>query len=49
MNKFRLEIRRLLTIRRVRVWNKLPKGVVKEKYLLAFKTHPNKFVKRITE
>uniref|UniRef100_A0A8C8RQ22 Reverse transcriptase domain-containing protein n=1 Tax=Pelusios castaneus TaxID=367368 RepID=A0A8C8RQ22_9SAUR len=45
IKKFRLEIRhRFLTIRRVKLWNRLPRGVVGAKTVTAFKSELDKFM-----
>lgn len=47
MSKFRLEIRRFLTIRGTMLWNSLPIGVVGSRNLPGFEVELDKFMKEI--
>lgn len=47
MNKFRVEMRRFLTIRRVRFWNSLPTEVGGANNLISFKGELDKFMRTV--
>lgn len=45
VNKFRLEIRRFLIIRAIKISNSLPIGIVKAKNIITLKMKHNQFMK----